>query len=199
MYTIERQTCNKTSKRSSGSSSLRERKVESTEALSDSIRLPNLNNSLHQLPVLCWAQEYPRVYKLLGKQIQLKYEISDLWENNFSSTVALSDRVLYIERKRNFLNDLRGKVSLLQGYMKWRICLTMQEAQEMLVWLLGQEDPLEQEITTCSSILAWKIPWTEEPGPLQSIRSQRVKHDLVTECVPVCMHACTHAHMFLST
>ena len=110
MYTVERQTCNKTSKRSSGSSSLRERKVESTEALSDSIRLSNLNNSLHQVPVLCWAQEYPHVYKLLGKQIQLKYEISDHWENNFSSTVALSDRVLYIVRKRDFLNDLRGKV-----------------------------------------------------------------------------------------
>ena len=42
---------------------------------------------------------------------------------------------------------------------------------------LGQEDPLEYEMSTHSSILAWRIPWTEEPGGLQSLRSQRVGHD----------------------
>jgi len=42
---------------------------------------------------------------------------------------------------------------------------------------LGQEDPLEKEMATHSSILAWKIPWTEEPGGLQPIGSQRVGHD----------------------
>ena len=42
---------------------------------------------------------------------------------------------------------------------------------------LGQEDPLEEEMTTHSRILAWKIPWTEEPGGLQSMGSQRVRHD----------------------
>ena len=41
---------------------------------------------------------------------------------------------------------------------------------------LGREDPLEEEMTTHSSILAWRIPWTEEPGGLQSIESQRVRH-----------------------
>ena len=40
---------------------------------------------------------------------------------------------------------------------------------------LGQEDPLEEEMTTHSSVLAWKIPWTEEPGGLQSMGSQRVR------------------------
>ena len=39
----------------------------------------------------------------------------------------------------------------------------------MQVWSLGQEDPLEEEMTTPSSVLAWKIPWTEEPGGLQSM------------------------------
>ena len=43
----------------------------------------------------------------------------------------------------------------------------------------GWEDPLEKEIATHSSILAWEIPWTEEPGGLQSMRSQKVGHDLV--------------------
>ena len=45
------------------------------------------------------------------------------------------------------------------------------------VQFLGQEDPLEKEMTTHSSILAWKIPWTEERGRLRSMRSYRVRHD----------------------
>ena len=49
--------------------------------------------------------------------------------------------------------------------------------QETRVQSLGQEDPLEKEMATHSSILAWKIPWTEEPGRLQSMESQRVEHD----------------------
>ena len=48
----------------------------------------------------------------------------------------------------------------------------MQEAQEMQVQSLGQEDHLEEGMATHSSILAWKIPWTEEPGGLQSMGSQ---------------------------
>ena len=52
--------------------------------------------------------------------------------------------------------------------------------QEIWVWLLGREDPLEKEMATHSSILAWKIPWTEEPGRLQSMGLQRVRHNLVT-------------------
>ena len=51
---------------------------------------------------------------------------------------------------------------------------------ETRVRSLGQEDPLEKEMATHSSILAWKIPWTEEPGRLQSIGSQRVRHDWAT-------------------
>ena len=42
---------------------------------------------------------------------------------------------------------------------------------------LGREDPLEKEMATHSSILAWRIPWTEEPGRLQSMGLQRVRHD----------------------
>ena len=53
----------------------------------------------------------------------------------------------------------------------------MQEMQEMQVWSLGQEDPLEEDMATLSSITAWRIPWTEEPDGLQSIGSQRVKHN----------------------
>ena len=49
--------------------------------------------------------------------------------------------------------------------------------QETWVQSLGQEDTLEEEMATHSSILAWRIPWTEEPGGLQSMVSQRVRHD----------------------
>ena len=49
--------------------------------------------------------------------------------------------------------------------------------QETQVQSLGQEDPLEKGITTHSRILAWRIPWTEEPNRLQSVGSQRVRHD----------------------
>ena len=50
----------------------------------------------------------------------------------------------------------------------------MQETQEMWVQTLRGEDPLKEEMTTHSSILAWEMPWTEEPGGLQSMGSQRV-------------------------
>ena len=53
----------------------------------------------------------------------------------------------------------------------------MQESQEMKVLSLSWEDPLEEEMATCSSILAWKVPWTEEPGGLQSMGWQRVGRD----------------------
>ena len=49
--------------------------------------------------------------------------------------------------------------------------------QETWVPSLGQEDPLEKEMAIHSSTTAWKIPWTEEPGRLQSMGSQRVGHD----------------------
>ena len=53
----------------------------------------------------------------------------------------------------------------------------MQETQETWVQSLGREDPLEKEMATHSSILAWKIPWAEEAGRLQSMGSRRVGHD----------------------
>ena len=60
------------------------------------------------------------------------------------------------------------------GYLEVAVlCLV----EEMLLQSLGWEDPLEEEMATHSSILAWRIPWTEEPGGLQSMGSQRVGHD----------------------
>ena len=53
----------------------------------------------------------------------------------------------------------------------------MKEAQKTQVRSLGREDPLEDEMATHSSVLAWTTPWTEDPGGLQSMRWQRVRHD----------------------
>ena len=60
----------------------------------------------------------------------------------------------------------------------------MQEMKEMQVLPLALEDPLEQEMATHSSILAWEITWTEESVGLQSMGSQRVTHDRVTKQQP---------------
>ena len=53
----------------------------------------------------------------------------------------------------------------------------MQETQNMRVRFLGWEDPLEEGMATHSSVFAWRIPWTEEPGHRLSIGLQRVRHD----------------------
>ena len=53
--------------------------------------------------------------------------------------------------------------------------------REMQVQSLGRDDPLEKDIATHSSILAWKIPWKEEPGGLQSMGLQRIGHDWATK------------------
>ena len=71
----------------------------------------------------------------------------------------------------------KGKgTSLMAQWVK-----NLQETQEILVRSLGWQDPLEEEMMTHSSILDWKIPWTEEPSGLQSMGSQRVRYDWVTK------------------
>ena len=58
-----------------------------------------------------------------------------------------------------------------------QMVMNLPAMQETQVQPLGGEDPLEKEMATHSSILAWRIPWTEEPGGIQSTGSQRVGHD----------------------
>jgi len=70
---------------------------------------------------------------------------------------------------------------LVFPHPQFRICPPMQETQETWVLSLDQEDPLEKEMATHSSTLVWRIPWTEEPGGLQSMRSRAVEHNRATE------------------
>ena len=67
------------------------------------------------------------------------------------------------------------------GFPWWPIVKNLPAMWEMKIQSLGWEDPLEKEMATHSSSLAWEIPWTEKPGGLQSLRSQRVRQDRETE------------------
>ena len=68
--------------------------------------------------------------------------------------------------------------------------------QETRIQSLVREDALGKEMATHSSVLAWRIPWTEEPGGLQSIGSQRVEHDRATEHTSLFTVACSVLHTF---
>ena len=70
-----------------------------------------------------------------------------------------------------FFVKLRYKASLVAQMVK-----NVPAMQETWVRSLGREDPLKEGMATHSRILAWRIPWTEEPGGLQSMGSQRVRH-----------------------
>ena len=69
-------------------------------------------------------------------------------------------------------DSVRDMASLVAQIVK-----NLRVRQETCIQSLGWEDPLEEDIATNGSILAWKIPRTEEPGRLQSMGSQRVRHD----------------------
>ena len=77
----------------------------------------------------------------------------------------------------------RNETNWASYYCSFRVSLVahsvnnLPAVQETQVRSVDQEDPLEKEVSTHSSILAQRIPWTEEPGGLQSIGSQRVRHD----------------------
>ena len=85
---------------------------------------------------------------------------------------------------------MTSKLCWASQVVQWeRICLPIQEMKEMQVQSLSREDPLDEKMVTHSSLLAWKIPWTKEPGRLQSIESLRVGHDLSTYIQGACHFA----------
>ena len=75
--------------------------------------------------------------------------------------------------------SLRGGMGLIPAWGSKMVLVVKNrlQKQETWVWSLGREDPLKEGMATHSSILAWRIPWTEEPGGLYSIGLQRVGHD----------------------
>ena len=105
-------------------------------------------------------------------------ETVSFWDIN-SSTIFFWKSMLY----QISLNPEAGLLALeysssrLTSWHSWWYCLSVQEMQETQVRSLGQEDPLEEEMAMHSSTRAWKIPWTDESGGLQSMGLQRVGHD----------------------
>ena len=85
------------------------------------------------------------------------------------------------------LSDISGALSYLCLPKVVQTVKHLPAMWETWVLSLGWEDPLEKEMEIHSSILAWKFPWTEEPGSLQSMWSQRVRHDQATN---------THTHTY---
>ena len=69
------------------------------------------------------------------------------------------------------------QIKIRKGFPSGSTVKNLPVMQEMQVQSLGQEEPLEEGMETHSSILAWRIPWSEEPGRLQSVGSQRVGYD----------------------
>ena len=76
-----------------------------------------------------------------------------------------------------FLQVAENSGSILTSSLVAQMVKRLPTVQETWVQSLGREDPLEKEMATHSSTLAWRIPWTEKPGRLQSMGSQRVGHD----------------------
>ena len=96
-----------------------------------------------------------------------------------------SSKASILRRSAFFIVQLSHPLTSLVAQMVNHLS-TMRET-----WVpsLGWQDPLEKEMAIHSSTIAWKIPWTEEPGRLQSMGSQRVGHDWATSC------SCSHSHI----
>ena len=99
------------------------------------------------------------------KYLEMNENISTTIKNLWDATKAFHKRE---GRKQNVASLVAQMVKRLPAML------------ETWVWSLGQEDPLEKEMATHSSIVAWKIPWTEEPVRLQSMWSQRGRHNWAT-------------------
>ena len=117
--------------------------------------------------------------------VNFKNNEKKFWDNCFSDSEKIKGKVAGCCLSRTFFKpDSVCKVTSIcilrwWGLPRWHSGKdpTCQCRREMWVRFLGQEDPLEESMVTHSNILPWRLPWTEEPGGLQSIVSQRVRHD----------------------
>ena len=115
-------------------------------------------------------------------------------------TVRIVDWSATIKNIKKFHQKIKNRTAMWTN----RACLVAQEVKklpavhETWVQSLGQEDTLEKGIATHSSILAWRIPWTEEPGRLQSMESQRVGHDWATNTFTLLLSRSTSQVNFLA-
>jgi len=101
-------------------------------------------------------------------------------ESHVNSLNFIFQSVQWESQYRLIAGNLLGYKNEIWAYQvaQWaKNSFAMREMQEAWVQSLGQENPLKEEMATQSSVLAWRTPWTEEPGRLQPIGLQRVRHD----------------------
>ena len=132
-------------------------------------------NKRHQLPI-------SDVFQLLWKIIcpEILTPPSGEWLQLIGTEVGLWPILGYFESHPSMVhwNWKKNKsVSCFPGGSVVKKPPAMQKTQETQIWSLGREDPLEEAMESHSCILAWRIPWTEEPGGLQSMESQRTGHN----------------------
>ena len=126
-------------------------------------------------------EERPAIWKVIGIYLEGKGNIKQPFRH------LIGHWGYWLTKRRSslwilYMLDLRSIWEILgfSGDSVVKNLPAMQKMQEMWVQSLGWEDPLEEGMTTHSSILAWRIPWTEDPGGLQSLELQRVRLTEVT-------------------
>ena len=129
-----------------------------------------------------WATELNWTSRLKG--LNLVHRVSEELWTEVHNTVQ-EEKPKPPPRKRNARQSncwrrLYKQLSKTEASLVAQMVKHLPTMLETWVWSLGQEDPLEKEMATNSSIRAWKIPWTKEPGGLQAMGFQRVGHDWAT-------------------
>ena len=129
----------------------------------------------------------PRSYSVkVKKPLWSSYNVpSTLLDHNHTilnndTDLVLKQRIIQKGKKNKSIGNLNSSVEK-QGFPGGTAVKNLPSVLEMQVQSLGWEDPLEKKMATHSSILAWRIPWTEEPGRLQLMGSQRVGYNRVNQ------------------
>ena len=115
--------------------------------------------------------------------VAIPFSRESSWPRDQTHVSCIGRWILYCWATREA--QIHDYVSAYVGFPGGSVVKNPPAKQETWVQSLGQEGPLEKEVATHSRIFAWEIPWTEEPGRLQSMWSQRVGHDWVTEHIHI--------------
>ena len=124
-------------------------------------------------PALCLSSLIQRV--VMRQSLTICHMLSTYWRYN--ETELIASHLLYFNSCRDIL---WVGIAAINASLVAQMVKHLPAIQETWVQSLGQEVPLEKEMAIHSSILAWKIPWSEEPGQLHSMGLQRVRHDWAT-------------------
>ena len=127
-----------------------------------------------------WGKKSSERQERKGKYIQLNSEFQRIARRDKKDFLSLWCKEIEENNRTGKTRDHLKKIRDTQASLVTQMVKCLPEMQETQVWSLGGEDPQEKEMATHSSTFTWKIPWTEEPGRLQSKGLQRVRHDWAT-------------------